>query len=66
MDRNRKKNRSNAPVLAGLVACLAFAYGFSHQNPLFQWWIPIALVGGAVAWALWPRAAKPGGTGEQA
>jgi hypothetical protein len=56
--KSKKKDRSNVPIVAGLIGCVLSAYGFSRQNPLFLWMIPLALVGVALLWAFWPRPAE--------
>jgi len=59
MGKPKKNERMNAVWIACFVACFLFAYGFSNQNALFQWKLPLALVLATGIWALLPRLRKP-------
>jgi hypothetical protein len=54
----KKKDRSGALAAAAVAACFVAAYGFSHKSALFQWVLPVLLVGATALWAYWPR--RPG------
>jgi hypothetical protein len=64
IEKNKKKDRSNAPVVAGIASCILSVYGFSNENALFLWVIPLALMSTSTLWAFWPRSgerSKPSG-----
>jgi hypothetical protein len=62
----KKSRRSNLIVASCIVSCFSFAYGFSNQNPLFQWMIPVAVPLLAAAWAFWASRAPQSEGGENA
>jgi hypothetical protein len=61
-----KPNRSNLIISACVVSCFSFAYGFSNQNTLFQWVLPVAIPLLAAAWSFRPRSVSQGKTRESA
>ena len=50
----------NRLAIALLVACVMFAYGFSNQNALFQWKLPLAVILATAVWTFLPRLRGPG------
>jgi hypothetical protein len=57
---SKKSSRSNLIVGSCILSCISFAYGFSNQNTLFQWVIPVAIPLLALAWSF-----RPQNTGQQ-
>jgi hypothetical protein len=57
----KKPDRSTAPMLGVLAACIASAYGFTSESALWRWGIPLALVASGFLWAFRPgsRRAAP-------
>jgi len=44
MGKTQKKDRTNTLAVACIIACFSFAYDFSHQNAVFQWKLPLAIL----------------------
>ena len=58
MGKTQKNDRTNTLAIACVVACFSFAYGFSNQNALFQWKLPLAIMLVTSVWAFLPRFIK--------
>jgi hypothetical protein len=59
MEKTKKNDRTNSLAIACVVACFSFAYGFSNQNSLFQWKLPLAIMLVTSVWAFLPRFIAP-------
>jgi len=66
MGKTQKKDRTNTLAVACIIACFSFAYGFSHQNAVFQWKLPLAILLVTGVWAFAPRSIKQRESGEGA
>jgi len=52
---NKKKDRNGPLAGVAVAACFLSAFGFSYQNVLLMWMLPVALVGLTAIWAYWPH-----------